>query len=274
MVRTITGSLTIELFSGKKSIKVRALFLGEHIDLRAFEATHRLAIAPLTVNAGHDGCAVLFRYGVVVLFNLEPLEEVSFLNQLKPLIDKPFEKSEMEETELSIVPTTRGEYVEHGVIILHEPSIERLQIVADILAKSVVVAHHEAKVAGVFDLIEPLAEDLQRRGRWWNKSKVLMRHIGSTLLIHHKMVGRVEVSEKPELLWDRPELERLYARLEDEYELKERHLALERKLELIFRTVETLMDLLHTNRSLRVEWYVVALIVLEILLSLYDKMFK
>ncbi len=83
------------------------------------------------------------------------------------------------------------------------------------------------------------------------------------------MVARVEVSEKPEILWDHPELERIYLRLQDEYEVRERHLALERKLDLIARTVETLLDLLQHDRSLRVEWYIVILIVVEIFLTLY-----
>jgi uncharacterized Rmd1/YagE family protein len=69
---------------------------------------------------------------------------------------------------------------------------------------------------------------------------------------------------------DAPALERLYLRLENEYEIRERHLALERKLELISRTAETVLDLLQHNTGLRVEWYVVILIVVEILLSLYD----
>ncbi len=262
-----------KLFSSKTSIKVRGLFIAERIDLRALEATHRLALAPLTVNAGEHGCAVLLRYGVVVLFGLEPLEEVAFLNHVKTLAGEPFVRAEVEEAEISI-DSTKEEYVENGVIVLRDSSVERLQIVADILAKSVVLAHYEATIAEVFDRIEPLATDLQQKGRGWNRGKDLMRHIGGTLLIHHKMVGRVEVSEKPELLWDRPELERLYTRLEDEYELRERHLALERKLELIFRTVETLLDLLQNNRSLRVEWYIVILIVVEILLTLYEIFIK
>jgi required for meiotic nuclear division protein 1 len=88
------------------------------------------------------------------------------------------------------------------------------------------------------------------------------------------MVGRVEVADKPELLWDRPELGRLYGRLEDEYELIERHVALERKLALLSRTVETLLDLLQDKRNLRVEWYIVVLIVIEILLTLYQLFLK
>jgi len=72
------------------------------------------------------------------------------------------------------------------------------------------------------------------------------------------------------VLWEQPELERLYVRLEDEYELRERHLALERKLDLISRTAETMLDLMQHKRSLRVEWYIVILIIVEILLTLYE----
>jgi len=84
------------------------------------------------------------------------------------------------------------------------------------------------------------------------------------------MVGRVEVSEKPEILWDRPYLERLYLRLEDEYELRERHVALERKLDVVSRTAQTLIDLVRDRSGLRVEWYIVVLIILEICLTLYQ----
>ena len=53
-------------------------------------------------------------------------------------------------------------------------------------------------------------------------------------------------------------------------ELSERAEILDRKLELISRTVSTTLDLLQTQRGLRVEWYILALIVFEICLSLYD----
>lgn len=77
----------------------------------------------------------------------------------------------------------------------------------------------------------------------------MLRDIGGTLLIQHKMVWRVELSDKPEILWERPELERLYTRLEIEYELRERHSALDRKLGLISRTAQTLLELLQNKRS-------------------------
>ncbi len=257
------------LFEGKDTVTSRALFLGERLNLRALEKTDYLATLPLVVAAGDQGCAALFRYGAVVLFGLSPVEEATFLAQLQSLVMGPFESPETEEAVLRIDSGITGK-VENGVIWMPEFTTDHVQIVADILAKSAVLAHYETGTGKVFDQIEPFAVSLQNETGNERQGKELLRQLGRSLSIQHKIVGRVEIVDKPELLWDAPGLERLYLRLEDEYEIRERHLALERKLQLISRTAETVLDLLQHNTTLRVEWYVVVLIVIEILLSLYD----
>lgn len=260
------------LFDGRNSVRGRALLIGDHLDLRALEATDALAMLPLMVAAGEHGVAVLFRYGVVVLFNVSPIEEMSFLTQLQPLVCEPFAEPETEEGDLT-VDREGNERIESGVIRLRAFSIEHIQVVADVLAKSAVLSYYEGSIAGVFESIEPFAQDL-RQHKGSHGDRELLRHIGSILLIQHKMVGLVEVADKPETLWERPALERLYVRLEDEYELRERHLALERKLALIARTAETVLNLLQHKSSMRVEWYIVILIVVEILLIVFQLLFK
>ncbi|BAU66550.1 hypothetical protein STA3757_39550 [Stanieria sp. NIES-3757] len=256
------------LFLNKENIKVRALFLGQRIDIKALENVECLTTNPLIVSAGEFGCAVLFRYGVVVLFGLEPIEEATFLNNLKPLILEPFAEPEVEDTEIYLDNNTTGKVLD-GNIFLPQFTLKSLQIVADILAKSVVLAHYELQTSSTFDRIEPFAVSLQNTS--WSRKQVkeLLKLLGSTLSIQHKVMGRVEVIDKPELLWDYPELERLYLRLEDEYEIRERDQVLERKLESVSRTAETALGLLQHNTSLRVEWYIVILIVMELVLSLY-----
>lgn len=259
------------IFANRETIKVRALFLGQRIDLRALENVDRVATNPLTVAAGETGYAVLFRYGVVVLFDLQPIEEATFLNNLKPLISSPFEKPEVEDTEIQL--EGKGENtarVVNGNIVLPQLTISSLQIVADVLAKSVVLAHYEQQTSAAFDRIEPFATGLQNAS--WNRKQVqeLLKLLGTTLLIQNEVMGRVEVIDKPDLLWDCPELERLYLRLESEYEIRERDQVLEKKLQSVSRTAETALGLLKHNASLRVEWYIVFLIVMELVLSLYQ----
>ncbi len=251
------------------AVTVRALLLGERLELKGLESTQRLATNPLLITAGEGQYAVLFRYGAAVLFGLNPLQEVTFLDQLAPLVGQPPARRETEETRLRIDPAAE-EQIAGGEVVLREASVERLQVIADVLAKSLVLAEYEAALAQVFDAVEPFARGLKQGGGAMPKGRDLLRYVGDTLLMQHKMVGRVEVAEKPDVLWERPELNRLFSRLEDEYELQERRLALERKLDLISRTVGTLVDLLQNKRALRVEWYIVALIVFEIFLTLYQ----
>lgn len=211
----------------------------------------------------------MFRYGVIVLFNLTPVEEVAFIKGMSDFAIEPFEHYEAEEICLCLASTSQG--VNPGeCMAVDEFNLTRLQVVASVLAKSVILSHYETAVAETFERIEPLAHNLQHGGKYMHKGRELLAHIGDVLMIQGRMVGRVEISEKPELLWDEPQYERLYLRMADEYELIERHRALERKLDLVSKTAETLLDLLQNRRSHRVEWYIVILIVIEILLTVYE----
>jgi required for meiotic nuclear division protein 1 len=256
------------LFNNKTAIRARALLLGERLDLKPLRNAEQLAAQPLTLPIADQGCVVLFRYGAAVLFDVPPLQEVAFLEHVKSLLADPLPEPEIETLDLCIAPDAK-EGFERDQLYIQDVGLQRLQIIADVLAKSVVLAEYERRVAGTFDRIEPLAARLERSGGVGFRARELIRHTGRNLLVLHRMVGRVEVGEKPDALWERPDLERLYLRLEDEFELKERQLALHRKLEVIGQTVETVLDLLQSRRSLRVEWYIVVLIVAEILLSLY-----
>ena len=253
---------------------VRAMLLGERIDTRGLEDPKPLATAPLALKCEPDGIAIVFRYGVAVFFGVSPSEERRFVDRLMPRVVEPYDPPEIDELRVTIRVDAEEQTGVDGMLSLRDISVERAQLVADVLGKSIMLAHYETRIASVFDRIEPLATSLQRRGRPGSQGRFLLRHIGNVLSVQHKMVGRVETGEKPEVLWDHPSLERLYLRLADEYELRERDRALDRKLEVISRTVETLLDLVTQTRSLRVEWYIVGLIVLELALSVYLAIFK
>lgn len=256
-----------------RGLIVRGFLLGERLDTRGFEQKLALATTPLTLRVGRKGYAVLFRYGVVVLFDVSAEEEAHYLADITRLVSDPLPEPGREQAHIDVIPGSAEHVDPDGTIILAELTPERMQVVADVLAKDMLLEHFEIRVAGVFDRVEPLAARLKRHGSRNFKIKELLSQIGDVLLTQHRMVGRAEVLEKPEALWNLPELEGLFGRLEREYEIRERSRALDHKLEVIGDTAETLLDLVHTSRSLRVEWYIVFLIVFEIVLSLWEKLF-
>jgi uncharacterized Rmd1/YagE family protein len=253
----------------RPDFKARAILVADRIDLRSWQAEERLASHPLAVAVPGGGAAVLFRYGVVVFFDVTAEEESAFLRRIARLTAGPFDAPETEEVEIRIDARAR-EGMQGDRVFLAGEEIERLQVVADVLSKSVLLAYYEAQIAGSFDRIDPLARELDRNGRIAGDARDLSRQIGAMLLTGHTMIGRAAVAEKPELLWEHPDLEGLFIRLEDEFEIKERHVMLGEKLDLITRTVQTLVQLQEGRHSLRLELYIVILIVVEILLSLYD----
>ena len=258
----------------RQDLKARALLLGDRLDLKLFKIADCLATTPLTLQVDADGgIAVLFRYGVIVLFGVNSAAEARFVESLKPLLTNPYPVPEIEELEIH----SGGIGVQSGAVSLDSISLENLQVIADALSKNLVLTLYEKKVDGEFDKIEPLAQELASHGKVSAGSKNLLSKIGSMLLIEHRMVGRAEIGDKPETLWNFPHLEGLYASLEDEFELKERQSALDRKLGLISDTAQTLADVWDNRQLHKLEWYVIGLIVFEIFISLIemsDKFFR
>ncbi len=251
----------------------RALLLGQEIELRRLGQVQVLSREPLAIEIDHGSTAVLFRFGVVVLFDVAPPVEASLLERLQPLIKAPFQKPQTEDIEIH-VQEGAGEEVDAEGIRLPDMALPRLQVVADILAKSLVLDHYESGIAATLDRVEPLAERMHAYGRLPRQAHELMTHIGGILRIQHRMVARAQVGEKPDVLWDHPEVENLWKRLENEYDIDERQIALERKLDLVSSTSQMLLGLLQDARTLRVEWYIVILIVVEIVLTLYQLVFR
>lgn len=255
------------------TIPVRAILIGQGIQLRQLHTVHTLSRAPFTLEVEGDGIGVLFRFGVVVLFDVSPLAEAAFLDMLRPFISNPYGKHQAEMLTIHIADGIDERVDEEG-LFLPDRSLPRLQLVAEALARSELLDNYEQRISGAFDRMEPLAERIQISGRLPKQARELLGHIGEIIEIQHRMVGRAQVGEKPDCLWEHPELGRLWQRLENEYELDERQIALERKLDLISSTAGTLLELLQNRHSLRVEWYIVILIVVEILLTLYELFFR
>src|SRR6202165_3397994 len=213
-------------------LTAHALLIGDRINTAGFEG-QVLSSAPLAVRVGSSGLAVVFRYGVVVLIGLSAEEEADFLEKLRARTYGKITPPEEEWAKIQVAKEAEEPIPVGGPILVRELSLERLLVVSDALAKSVVLGRDEREVTNVFDTIEPFARELANFGKTSRNRTDLLKLLGNALLVQHRVSGRVAVGEKPDVLWDRPDLERLYARLEDEYELSERGGTLNRKLGVV-----------------------------------------
>jgi uncharacterized Rmd1/YagE family protein len=248
----------------KSGPAVRAVLMGDRliVDRSAFEGV--VSTAPFCFRKG-NGYAVVFRYGAVVLIGLSPDEEQDVIARLAaPVASKPMEE---ERIAFEIHPDKEEGIGGGGVLYLRELSVAHALVIADILGKSVALARYEREIAAVFDTIEPAATALAVSGAIPKARKALLQLIGSSLLAQHRVSGRIAFAEKPEALWEHPELERFYARLEDEFEIIERGTLLNGKVGVVASAAETFTDLIDTQRSARLELLIVILILAELVIA-------
>jgi uncharacterized Rmd1/YagE family protein len=250
-----------------RRVTIRALLVGDRIETAGLERSDVLSTIPLAFRAGEHGVVALFRYGVAVLVAMTPLEEEEVLRRLDGRIIGPIAPREEEAFQIEIAPDKDDQLTPTGVIAVRALTTEHTLLIADALATSVMLAHDEKNVAKVFDVIQPIARELAEHGRRPGGRRAILKHIGNALLVQHRVSGLVAVAEKPDVLWERPDLERFYARLEDEYELKERADFLTRKLTVISDSAKAFADIIDTERSLRLELIIVVLIVVEIVIA-------
>jgi uncharacterized Rmd1/YagE family protein len=251
-------------------LRVRAVLLGDRLATTQLRRERLVSTTPLAFRVGETGLAVLFRYGAAVLIGLDEAEEARVLTDIGDFVTGREGPPEEEIALILIEPAQDEQITAAGAIQLKAATVEHRLIVADALAKSVALAQDERQMAQVFEKIEPFAASLASGGRWPAGRTAVLRLIGQSLLAQHRLAGRVAVREKPDILWDQPNLERFYARLEDEYELVERAEDLDRKLSVIGSTAEALLDMLDTSRFLRLEILVVLLILAELVLGVIE----
>src|SRR5690242_9082733 len=195
---------------------------------------------------------------------LSPEEEQQVLRTLDPRLIRPITPPEEETLLVEQAPDKDDQILPGGPLLLKTITAEHLVVMADALSKSVVLARDEREGAGVFEFVEPFAREVAEKGRLCTGRRTGLRHIGKALLAQQRLSGRVVVTEKPDLVAARQALDRLYARLEHEYELKERAEALSRTLPVLADTAEILTDTIDTRRSLRLEVIIVIPIAVEL----------
>ncbi|HEX3651263.1 MAG TPA: RMD1 family protein [Rhizomicrobium sp.] len=247
------------------ALAIHAMLIGDRLAIDRSGFSGVVSAAPFCYRKG-GGYVVVFRYGALVLIGLSADNEKEALSQFSGEISKGAVIEE-ERLRLEIRAGQEEGIAAGGILYLKELTPAHALVIGDILAKSVALARYEREIAAVFDTIEPTATDLAIKGRLPRARKALLQLIGSALLAQHRVSGRIAFAEKPEALWDHPELERFYARLEDEYEIVERGTLLNGKVSVVGSAAQTFTDMMDTARSTRLEFLIVILIFAELIIA-------
>ena len=167
--------------------------------------------------------------------NGSPLEEDEVIRRLDGRIIGPTSPREEETVQIEIAPDKDDQPTPSGIIAVKALTTEHTLLIADCaLATSVVLAHDEKsgdRFRVSFSLLPRNWRNIRPHARRPSRDSQAHRQCAARSTPHFPVSSPWR--KNPDVLWERPSLERFYARLEDEYEMKERADVLTRKLTVI-----------------------------------------
>ncbi len=257
--------------ASEQRLSARALRLGRRLRLAGVEGefprSETIASSPLILRLAGGGLAALLPFGTVVFIGVSQGEEETFLQQLGDRVESRLDAPVVIASEILVAT---GERISGDVIAVRDLSPPRLVAIVDALAKNVALSFEEEEVRKLIEVLEPFASDLASSGRLPWKRRQMLRTVGHSLLIHHRLLERVEVEERPELLPGEGDIGRLHERLAEAFHFKKRAKALSRRLDAIEVMMAALTELIDAQRGIRLETMIVLLIIFEISVYLYE----
>jgi uncharacterized Rmd1/YagE family protein len=125
----------------------------------------------------------------------------------------------------------------------------------------------------VLDEMEDVIQLLEQ-GKLAIPDRKLARLASSILNFKYKSIAHIMVLDKPDITWDNEDLDRLYGRMANLFELSQRYHEIRTKSETLMDITEVFTGLSHARRSARLEWIIIILIAVEIVLYLFGFMIK
>lgn len=210
---------------------------------------------------------ILFNFGAIVFFNIDPLKEKQILGSVLAVVQPKDEIATSEEFHFETGPKLS---VEFRRVIVENATFERIEIIALVLAQSTALDYFENTVNSLIQKSSEISEILEKEGRIGRTGRELMRFIGLCLNMKQKVVSSTYILDSPEPTWEDQELSQLHHNMIEMFELRDRYKTLEYKLRMIQENVEILSDFSRSQRANALEISIVVLIAFEIVLFLYQ----
>jgi uncharacterized Rmd1/YagE family protein len=218
--------------------------------------------------AAAGGMVFIFSFGVVVFLDLGQAGREGELLRLRQAPNGMRDAQVI--TEEFTVREVAGERADmkDGCLIVDALTPERASMVALTVAQSTAMEYYERIVDQMFADTDQFVVRLEKNGNISVFTAKLQRFIGAAISTRSEVISVLHLLDKPDVVWDDPGAERIYSELRSEFDLVDRYQSLELKLRSVQDALSLLTDVARDRRLVLLEASVIALILLEIVLSL------
>ncbi|HVZ73857.1 MAG TPA: RMD1 family protein [Polyangia bacterium] len=223
----------------------------------------------LTYPAAGGGTVYMFPSGALVFHNVGQAGREAEILRLRRALPRLSDAQVLtEEFSVREVDGARAD-IDGGVLVVDRLSRERADVVAITISQSAAMEYYERIVDQMFGETDRLVERLEKVGTMPVFTRKLHKFIGAAIGTRSEVLSVLHLFDKPDAAWDDPVADEIYVQLRAEFDLSDRHQALELKLRSVQDALELVTDVARDKRLVWLETSVVFLIVLEIVLRFF-----
>jgi uncharacterized Rmd1/YagE family protein len=249
-----------------------ALAFVENFSLKELAARYpeaRRTYHQLCFPAAAGGTVYLFASGAIVFLDVGQAGREAEVLRLRGALPRLSDAQVIaEEFSVREVAGARPD-IQGGVLVLDQLLAERAEVVALTIAQSAAMEYYERIVDQMFSETDRLVERLERSGTMPVFTRKLHRFIGAAIGTRNEVFSVLHLFDKPDAAWDDPDADKVYQELRAEFDLVDRHQALELKLRSVQDALELVTDIARDKRLVWLEASIILLILLEIVLSIF-----
>lgn len=235
-------------------------------DLAAAFPEGRLTSQELIVPLLEGGEVFLYPFGAIVFHDATSdrrATELARLQKARPGLTTQIVHEEYVVQENPKAPIG----VDQGVMSIDYFTPARSAVIALTVGQSAAMEYYESEVERLFSRTAALELKLEKYGNLSMATKTLHRFIGEAISTRSEVVTVLHLLDKPEATWDDQVLGDIYDDLKAEFDLGERHEALEMKIESVIESLGLMLDVARDRRMFWLEVAIVVMILFEIVMS-------
>lgn len=251
-------------------------YVGESIDLKKIqEGIKQYPFLnrdhPLVLKFLKDKYIVLTKFGGVSFWNIAERQQKQFLRELAPFVKAKKEYYPYKEkVRIIIKEGEHVDYVSSQKISLSILDINRIKIISYVISQSVALEHYEDDIETHLNELENVIENLKNTGRALLKERELLKQVGRVLSVKQNAVSHLSLFDKPEEVWESPELESLYNKMNVEFDLQVRFSVLDKKIDFLSENSRMLMEFMAEKKNAFLELIIIILILIEMIPLVVD----
>ncbi|MEK6795211.1 MAG: RMD1 family protein [Spirochaetota bacterium] len=253
-----------------KKIPVTGHYYNAPIDLKRFRERlkpYKLhSVDPLVCELVNDRFVVITKFGVVMFWNTTDDLERSIREELtKFLTDFSVDERVSDRIDIELGATER---IGFERVQLSKLSPDKIKLISLAFAQSIALNKFELDITSILGKIEGYINELKTSGKLRIKPARILKSVGFALSVKYHVINNLVLFDKPDETWEDERLSRLYRDIREYFDLTDRHEGITVKLDFITDNVETLLDLLNTQRMVWLDVTIVLLIIAEVIIFL------